>query len=76
LPELIATSRSEYERLALSLATGPERLAAIRKKLAVNIATHPLFDTALFTRHMEAAYAAMHERHLQGLPPQRFDVPE
>jgi len=76
LPELVATSRSEYERLALSLAAGPERLAAIRKKLAENIATHPLFDTARFARHMEAAYARMHERCLQGLPPQRFDVPE
>jgi len=76
LPELIATSGSEYERLALSLATGPERLAAIRKKLAENIATHPLFDTARFARHIEAAYATMHERCLQGLPPQRFDVPK
>ncbi len=75
LPELIAASRSEYERLALSLATEPERLAGIRKKLAGNIATHPLFDTARFARHIEAAYATMHERCLQGLPPQRFDVP-
>jgi len=69
LPELIAASRSEYEHLALSLATEPLRLAAIRKKLTENIPTHPLFDTALFTRHMEAAYAAMWERHQAGLPP-------
>ena len=74
LPELVASSRDEYERLALSLATEPGRLAGIRKKLAENIATHPLFDTVLFTRHMEAAYAAMHERHLRGLAPQRFEV--
>jgi predicted O-linked N-acetylglucosamine transferase (SPINDLY family) len=76
LPELIAGSRGEYERLALSLATEPGRLAELRKKLTRNIATHPLFDTARFTRHMEAAYTTMHERCLQGLPPQRFAVPE
>jgi len=76
LPELIAASRGEYERLALSLATEPGRLAELRKKLGDNIATHPLFDTARFTRHIEAAYATMHERCLQGLPPQRFGVPE
>jgi len=76
LPELIAASRGDYERLALSLATEPERLAAIRRKLNENIPTHPLFDTALFARHMEAAYATMHERSLQGLPPQRFTVPD
>lgn len=76
LPELIAASRSEYERRALSLATDPGRLAAIRKKLAENIPTHPLFDTALFTRHIEAAFATMQERSLQGLAPQRFAVPE
>ncbi|HEY1288576.1 MAG TPA: tetratricopeptide repeat protein [Burkholderiales bacterium] len=76
LPELIAASPADYERLALSLATEPGRLAKIRKKLADNIATHPLFDTALFTRHIEAAYAAMRERSLQGLRPQRFTVPD
>jgi len=74
LPELIAASRDEYERLALSLATEPGRLAEIRKKLAENITTHPLFDTALFTRHMEAAYVAMWERHQAGLPPERIHV--
>jgi protein O-GlcNAc transferase len=75
LPELIAGSRGDYERLALSLASDRERLAAVRTKLARNIATHPLFDTALFAPHMEAAYTAMHGRCLQGLPPQRFEVP-
>jgi predicted O-linked N-acetylglucosamine transferase (SPINDLY family) len=75
LPELIASSSAEYESLAQSLAGDRERLAAIRTKLTRNLGTHPLFDTALFTRHMEGAYTAMHERCLQGLPPQRFELP-
>ncbi len=56
LPELITHSHAEYESLALALATRPEQLAALRQKLAVNRTTQPLFDTARFTRHIEAAY--------------------
>jgi hypothetical protein len=29
----------------------------------------PLFDTQLFTGHIEAAYTAMHARHQAGLAP-------
>ena len=75
LPELVARTREDYEALALALATAPEKLASLRVKLAANRETHPLFDTALFTRHLESALSAMHERHLRGLPPERIDVP-
>jgi hypothetical protein len=33
-----------------------------------------LFDTALFTRHLEQAYRAMHERHRAGLGPDHIRV--
>jgi hypothetical protein len=56
LPELITRSHADYESLALELAAHPERLAAVRRKLALNRTTHPLFDTARFTRHIEEAY--------------------
>ena len=75
LPELIASSADEYESLALALATEPNRLSAIRKRLAANLRTHPLFDTARFTRHIEAAYAAMWQRHQRGLAPDQIEVP-
>jgi protein O-GlcNAc transferase len=67
LPELITASSDEYERLAVDLAMHPERLAAIRQKLAANRLASPLFDTARFTRHIEAAYIAMYERYTSGL---------
>ena len=35
----------------------------------------PLFDTQLFTRHIESAYAAMYERYQTGLPPDHLRVP-
>ncbi|WP_255354171.1 MULTISPECIES: hypothetical protein [Acidovorax] len=34
----------------------------------------PLFNTHQFARDIEAAYLAMHERHLQGLPPEVIEV--
>jgi predicted O-linked N-acetylglucosamine transferase (SPINDLY family) len=74
LPELITESPEAYEALALELATDAPRLAALRQRLAGNRLTYPLFDTALFTRHIEAAYLAMWERHLAGLPPQHIFV--
>jgi protein O-GlcNAc transferase len=74
LPELIAPSMGEYETLALSLARDKSMLAAIRNKLAGTRETAPLFDTARFTAHLEAAYTTMLERHRRGLPPESFAV--
>lgn len=76
LPELIAPTIEAYEALAIDLASHPQELAAIRSKLAQNRLTTPLFDTGLFTRHMEAAYTAMYERHLAGAPPAPLTIPE
>src|SRR6185369_6801564 len=56
LPELVATTPEQYEALAIELATDPQRLEQIRRKLARNRLTTALFDTPRFTRHLEAAY--------------------
>jgi predicted O-linked N-acetylglucosamine transferase (SPINDLY family) len=74
LPELVTHSLAEYEALALKLAREPTALAAIRTKLARNRETYPLFDTARFTRHLEAAYVTMWERWQRGLSPAYFAV--
>jgi protein O-GlcNAc transferase len=74
LPELVTTTPDAYEELAIELARNPARLAALKAKLARNRSTTPLFDTAKFTRHLEAAYAAMMERHRAGLPPDHIPV--
>ncbi|MCP1842166.1 protein O-GlcNAc transferase [Bradyrhizobium sp. USDA 4524] len=75
LPELIAESPEAYERMAVDLATHPSRLAALRTRLAANRLTAPLFDTKRFTRHIEAAYTAMYERHRAGIAPDHIVVP-
>jgi protein O-GlcNAc transferase len=75
LPELITTTPEPYEQMAIDLATHPEQLAIIKRKLTDNRLTTPLFDTKVFTRHIEAAYTAVHERHQAGLAPDHISIP-
>ena len=74
LPELITYSPEAYEELALGLATDRKRLEGIRQKTAANIKSASLFDTNRFSRHIEAAYREMWERHLRGQAPASFTV--
>lgn len=74
LPELIASTQEEFEALAIELATRPHLLVRLKQKLADNRLTTPLFDTPLFTRHLEAAYTQMHERHHADLPPEHLYI--
>lgn len=60
LPELIAKDLAEYESRALQLAREPERLARLRQRLAEQ--RSPLFDTAVYCRNLEQAYAQMAAR--------------
>ena len=76
LPELITTTRAEYEALAIELATNPERLGNIKQKLERNRLTTPLFDTQLFTKYIERAYAQMYDRYQSGLEPDHIVVPD
>ena len=74
LPELITTTQEEYESLAIELATNPEKLKIIKDKLVNNLPTAPLYDTPLFTRHLESAYLTMYDRYQQGLDPDHIYV--
>ncbi|HMK87671.1 MAG TPA: tetratricopeptide repeat protein [Steroidobacteraceae bacterium] len=62
LPELITATPAHYENLAVHLATYPEDLKEIRKRLHQNRLTAPLFDTPRYCRALEAAFSGMHER--------------
>jgi len=65
LPELITENLADYESLALALATDAPRLKALKDKIAATRAIVPLFDTARFTRNMEAAYQKMRDNYLK-----------
>jgi protein O-GlcNAc transferase len=75
LPGLITETPEAYQRLAIDLAMHPEKLAATKQKLAENRVASPLFDTRLFTKHLESAYIAMYQRHQAGLAPDRIIIP-
>ena len=70
LPELITSTPKAYEDLAIELATSPEKLVTIKRKLADNRLAAPLFNTQSFTRDIEKAFATIYERCQKGLPPE------
>ena len=74
LPDLITTTLGDYEQLAIQLATNPEKLARIKRRLAENRLTTPLFDTELFAKNIEAAYTTMYKRHKTGLAPEYIAI--
>ena len=74
LPELITTSLDAYEATAVGLARDPEKLGNIKRKLAEHRLRTPLFDTELFTKHMERAYSAMYDRYRAALGPDHIDI--
>jgi predicted O-linked N-acetylglucosamine transferase (SPINDLY family) len=74
LPELVAKDLGDYEAIAIELAGNPQKLLSLRNTLAADRLTHPLFDTARFTRHLESAYLSMWKRHQEGLAPEHIRV--
>jgi len=76
LPEMVTTMQNDYEHLAIDLAKNPVKLKAIKDKLMENRLTTPLFDTALFTKHIEDAYSIIYERYQIDLMPDQIFVTE
>jgi len=74
LSELITQTQEEYENLAIELATNSEKLFAIKNQLKANLITEPLFNTQLFTQHLEAAYAEVYQRYQDNLSPDNIYV--
>jgi predicted O-linked N-acetylglucosamine transferase (SPINDLY family) len=74
LPELIATTSQAYEALAIEFAKNPEKLAALKQKLASNRLTTPLFNTPQFTKDLERAYVQMYERYQADQLPEHLFV--
>jgi predicted O-linked N-acetylglucosamine transferase (SPINDLY family) len=74
VPELITATAAEYEEKAVELGSNPQRAAELRKKLAANRLTKPLFDSRLFAKHLETAFATIHERYQANLPTAHIHV--
>ena len=74
LPELITETQSEYEAAAIKLGNNPGILKTLREKIATNRKSSILFNTKLYTQHLEAAYTQMYQRHHSGLVPDHIIV--
>ena len=72
LPEMITNTQEQYESLAIELAMHPHKLKAIKEKLVNNLPTAPLYNTSLFTQHLESAYLSMYDRYHNGLDPEHI----
>ena len=74
LPELITQTPAEYESLAIRLATNPNELNQLKKKLADHRLTTLLFNTPLFTKHLEMAYTKAYECYQAGIEPDHLYI--
>jgi protein O-GlcNAc transferase len=74
LPELVTTNQEAYEAMAIELATHPEKITDLRLRLSQNRNSSPLFDTPLFTKHLESAYTEMYKRYQAGLQPEQISI--
>ncbi|WP_233989146.1 tetratricopeptide repeat protein [Polynucleobacter sp. IMCC 30228] len=69
LPELIAENQIRYEALAIEYGNNPEKILKIKQKLLANKINLPLFNTELFTEHLEGVFYKMIERARANLSP-------
>ncbi len=74
LPELITASQPAYEARALELARDAAPYQAVRARLQASLSSSPLFNAKRLARQLEAAYAAVDERSIQGMAPKAIDV--
>jgi len=71
---MICASTREYEDRAVYFANNPAALTEVRKRLARNLHTEPLFNLPRFVKNLERAYLAMWQRYASGEVPVSLDV--
>ena len=76
LTDLITHNHSDYESLAIELATQPKKLKEIKDTLLISLSTEPLYNAKLFTKDIEATYMQMYDRYCNGLAPDHISIDE
>jgi predicted O-linked N-acetylglucosamine transferase (SPINDLY family) len=74
LPELITDNEKDYEYLALELASNPEKLTKIKNKLIMNRMSKPLFNTEIYTKHLENGYQQVYQNYIEGNKPKTINI--
>ena len=68
MPELVANSASEYERLAIELCNDKVKYDEIKGKLKIGLADSRLFDIEHTTKHIESAFELIYDRSQKDMP--------
>jgi len=74
LGELVCTSHSQYEELAVALAEDPDRLYSLRQNLENRRNSCAAFDTPRWVRNMEQGLIEAWGRHDEGRAPAHIEV--
>lgn len=75
LGSLVTPTREAFRKLGTELGNSPAQLAQLREQLAGARATSGVFDSPAFTRGLEQGYAAIFNRHRDGLEPAGLNLP-
>ena len=63
LQELITKESNEYENKAIELGNNLSKVISLKKKIEINKLKKPLFNTKLFTSHIEQAYLEIQKKY-------------
>ena len=74
LPELITNNAEAYEKLAVELATNPNKLRSTKLKLKENRLQKALFKTEIFTRNFEKGLEMVYQNYVKGNNPTNIYV--
>ena len=72
LSDLITHNAEQYESLAIELGRNTNRVTTLKEYLHENRAKCALFNTLLFTRHIESTYRIIYNRYRAGLRPEHL----
>lgn len=73
-PELIASTRQEYQEISIRLGTDREYLKTLRAKVWKARADSPLFDCSQYAKGLEKLFLRMWQRFLRSDPPDHISA--
>ena len=74
LPELVTENEKDYESLIIDLALNPDKLLKIKEKLLINRISQPLFDSEMYTRHLENGFKQAYDHHVNKIIPKTIII--